>query len=293
MAKFEMWLDMNMQLVDNGAVLSKVVLEGPDGTVWGTWPRSFARLAESITGMIGALRDELPKGKHGAKLLALAEDGTQLSCFPLTVVGVSDTAVDQAQQQLSWQRSNALYLANVEKLNHAILASMEHNSQIAAKIMQANQRLSEDAERSKAERDDSRIRVLREEGAQKRLNEMAAQVLPLVPLGLELLTDFAQDWLLKRRTNRQLSEADSSRAAPATKSEPSEVESADVERPGQPTTSDEPASDDHPGCDPQSEVAQAASPECSPGDCGSTTGRDGCKTQKPRRGHENTRKERR
>jgi hypothetical protein len=293
MAKFEMWLDMNMQLVDGGAALAKVVLEGPDGTTWGTWPRNFARLAESITGMLGALTAELPKGKHAAKLLAFAEDGTQLSCFPMTVVGASAEASEGAQQQLSWQRSNALYLANVEKLNHAILASMEHNSAIAAKIQAANTRLSEDAERTKAERDESRLKLMREEGVQRRLDAMAQQIMPLVPLGLELLTDYAQEWIAKRRDSRRLAE----KASPEPVVPPaSAVDSSHAEAAGQghgTAASDEPASEYTVIGNPQSEVTEADGSERSARDCGSPVGRDLGKTQKPRRGHENTRKERR
>lgn len=246
MAKFETWLEMNLQLVDNGAALQKIVLEGPDGSVWGTWTREFPNLVQSITGMLGALRDELPKGKHSAKLVALGSDGTQLSCYPMTVVGASDTAHEAAQNQLTAQRANAMFLANVEKAQAGMMTIMQHTAEMVTQVVEANRNLTADAERFKAERDEGRLRVLKEEGKQRRLDEVATKILPLVELGLGLMTEFAADWFRAREEKQAALK--SMQSAPALSTEgPSNVEQAGTTTSAKPDLSPDSGSNTQPG----------------------------------------------
>lgn len=247
MAKFETWLDMNLQLIDNGAALQKIVLEGPDGSVWGTWTREFPNLVQSITGMLGALRDELPKGKHSAKLLALGADGTQLSCYPMTVVGASDTAHEAAQNQLTAQRANAMFLANVEKAQAGMMTIMQHTAEMVTQVVEANRNLTADAERFKAERDEGRLRVLKEEGKQRRLDEVATKILPLVELGLGLMTEFAADWFRDREA-KQAALKSSVQSAPALPTEgPSNVEQTGTTTSAKPDLPPDSGSNTQPG----------------------------------------------
>lgn len=195
MAKFEIWLEMNLRTIDSGAATQKVTLEGPDGNTWGTWPRDFPEMSQSITGILAALREELPKGKHGAKLFAWAADGTQLSCFPLTLCGSSDAATEGAQNRLIAERANAMFLSNVEKQNAGMIAMMKHTADVAEHLIEANRALNADAERWKTEREESRIRILREEGKQQRLNELTNRIMPLVELALGVIAERAASLL--------------------------------------------------------------------------------------------------
>lgn len=204
MAKFETWLDMNLTLVDGGAVVTKVTLEGPDGTTWGTWSRDFPNLATSISGMLGSLREELPKGRHSAKLLAWADDGTQLSCFPITVTGSSEAAAEGAQNHLVAQRANALFLANVEKMQAGMMSMLAHTNEVASEIAEANRNLNADMERSRAERDEGRMRAIREEGRQRRLDQMADKFLPLIEIALGMLAERFADWASKQAEQAKL-----------------------------------------------------------------------------------------
>lgn len=227
-SKFETWLDMNLQLVDNGAALSKVVLEGPDGNVWGTWPRDFPNMVQSITGMLGALRDELPKGKHAAKLLALAEDGSQLSCYPMTVIGSSSEAADAAQHSLTAQRANALFIANFEKAQAGMMTLLQHTGEMVAQVVEANRNLTEDAERTKRERDEGRLKLLREESKQRRLDEMSAKFLPMVEIGLGLVSQFAAEWFQEREERKKLEKDATAKLQVATGEPKSEVQLPNV-----------------------------------------------------------------
>lgn len=288
LAKFETWLEMNLLLVDDGAALQKIVLEGPDGTVWGTWPREFPNLAQSITGMLGSLRDELPKGKHSAKLIALGSDGTQLSCYPMTVVGASDSAHEAAQNQLTAQRANAMFLANVEKAQAGMMTIMQHTSDMVSAVVEANRNLTADAERFKNERDEGRLRVLREEGKQRRLDEVAAKVLPLVELGLGLLSEFGAEWFQEREAKKaeaaKLRRQQDVAGLPSTAGQSGSVQSLDASATvgtdsrgpddGE-TPSVEPVVTPDTGCDPQSRATGLDVSGCNPRNHGGIARRAG------------------
>lgn len=214
MAKFEIWLEMNLRTIDGGAATQKVTLEGPDGNTWGTWPRDFPEMAQSITGILAALREELPKGKHGSKLFAWAADGTQLSCFPITICGASDAATEGAQNRLMAERANAMFLANVEKQNAGMIAMMKHTADVAEHLIEANRTLTADAERSKADREESRIRILREEGKQQRLNEMTSRIMPLVELALGVFAERAAVWFEKSQEKPKVEAVGNAPTAP-------------------------------------------------------------------------------
>lgn len=258
MAKFEIWLDMNLKLVDGGAAVSKITLEGPDGTTWGTWTRDFPELVQSITAMLGALREELPKGRHCAKLFAWAADGTQLSVFPLTMTGASEAATEGAQTQLIQQRANALLLSNVEKSQAGMITLLEHTAHIAQQITEANRNLTADAQRSAIERDEGRLRVLREEGKQRRLDEMTQRIMPLVELALGVLAERAADWVAESQKKPQIGPVGKEPTALGPEAPPpaqtSEVHSPNASgEQGTPATSSESHLASDSGSDPQPE----------------------------------------
>lgn len=268
MAKFETWLEMNLTLVDGGASAVKIVLEGPDGSAWGTWPREFPNLVQSIAGMLAALREELPRGRHAAKLIALSSDGMQLSCLPVTVTGASEQATNAAEQQLTAQRANALFLANVEKAQAGMMTILQHTSELVSQVVEANRNLTADAERSKQERDEGRIRLMREEGKQRRLDEVATKVLPIVELGLGLLTEFAAEWFQKREQRVGAGAQAKEKPELSTAEAATEVHSDHAETAGErerAPAGDEPAGAHHPGGNPQSERTQVASEGCPSG----------------------------
>lgn len=260
MAKFELWLEMTLRTIDGGAAVQKVTLEGPDGNTWGTWPRDFPDMAQSITGILGALREELPKGRHSCKLLGWGADGTQLSFFPLTLTGSSEAATEGAQNRLIGERANAMFLANVERQNAGLIAMMKHTAEIAEHLIEANRTLTADAERSKQERDEARIRILKEEGKQQRLNAMTERIMPLLELGLGVFAERAAVWFENSQQKPQVAPVGNApttlpaaQHSETTQPARAEVESGDAsgEQEDRPTTSlsDESNSAPNSGCD--------------------------------------------
>jgi hypothetical protein len=267
MPKFETWLDMTLALVDGGAAAVKITLEGPDGSTWGTWNREHTNLVASIAGMMAALREELPKGKHSAKLLAWASDGTQLSLFPVTLVGASDAATEGAQNQLVAQRANALFLSNVEKMQAGMMSMLTHTSDVAQQIAEANRNLSMDIEKSRIERDEGRIKALREEGKQRRLDQLTEKLMPMFELAVGVLAERAATWLEtaeKSNGEKQIQGASSGGANTSGQTSSGQSDSARDLR-----------------CDPQSEEPRSNAPGCAGGDGGGAVGRSSGRNAAP------------
>lgn len=216
MARFDAWLEMQLRTVDDGAVCSQVILEGPDGTPWGTWLRSFPSMDASIEGLLASYSRELPRGKHACKLVAVSADKTQLGVFPMTISGASQEATESVQTQLTQQRSNALFIANAERSQKGLETMLTRTAELAEQICRANATLSQQLEELRASTSKERQETMREEGRQERLNAMTEKLGPLLDLAGGLISEWAATWLderAKARSTPKVTSAQPSAAA--------------------------------------------------------------------------------
>jgi hypothetical protein len=202
MSHWGMWLEMQRNTIEAGAACSKIVLEGPDGTSWATWPVSMKDLEQSMDGVLAGLREQLPRGNHALKFLALAGDGSQLSVFPYTVKGASSEATDGAQNQLTHQRATSLLISNFERGFASLERMLEHTAALTTKAVEGNQKLVEKLEQYEAESSKTRLEFMREEGKQLRLGELMKTVSPMLELAIGLASEYAADWLSQQESKR-------------------------------------------------------------------------------------------
>lgn len=202
MARFDAWLEMQLRTVDDGAVCSQVILEGPDGTPWGTWSRSFPSIDTSIEGLLASYSRELPRGKHPCKLVAVSADKTQLGVFPMTISGASQEATESVQTQLTQQRSNALFIANAERSQKGLETMLTRTAELAEQICRANATLSQQLEELRASTSKERQETMREQGRQERLNAMTEKLAPLLDLAGGVVSEWAATWLDERAKAR-------------------------------------------------------------------------------------------
>lgn len=220
MARFDAWLTQQKTLVDSGAAVEKIVLEGPDGSPWGTWTLRFPNLEESIEGILATLREQLPRGKHPARLIAYAGDGSQVSLLPLTVVGASEQATEAERTQLNLQKSVALMIGNAEKQFDGLTKALEaatHREQLMTE--QFSELLSQLSHLEEYSRETMR-REAKEAAREERLAQMAEAVKPLISVGADFLGRFGAQWFqnqqaLAAEKAREKSKLEANGAAPS------------------------------------------------------------------------------
>lgn len=195
MSRFDNWLDLQLRLVDDGVACATIILEGPDGSPWGTWPSRFPNLGDSIDGIMSSFARELPRGKHACKLLALASDKTQISVYPMTVVGASQEATDSVQQQLTLQRAASLFIANAERSQKGLETMLTRTAEIAESVCRANAVLTDELTKLRESTSKERHEFMREEGKQQRMNGLMTQLGPLLELAGGVLSQGVADWM--------------------------------------------------------------------------------------------------
>lgn len=210
MARFDAWLDMQLRLVDDGAIVSTIVLEGPDGAPWGTWPRGFPALAESIEGIIGSLARELPRGKHACRLVSLSSDKAQLSAFPLVVVGGNSDASEATAQAMNQQRATALALANLERAQKGMDTLMIRTAELTEQVCKANDSLYRELDDLRRRTESQRTESAREQGKQDRLNALFERVAPLLDVAMGLASQWVADYIdsNQKTTEKRLKSAE-------------------------------------------------------------------------------------
>lgn len=290
MARYDAWLGMQRQLVDNGAAAATIVLEAPDGTRYGTWPIGFPNIEESIAGMIQSLSEGLPKGRHSARLTSFDSQQAQLSTLPVTIVGSSDAATEAAQGRVTQERANAIFISNAEKQIEMSMKVIAHAGEMLSSAMAANAAKDERIDQLIEATKQTNLELLKAQGREERLGKMAEQLTPLLEVGVQFGAAFAADWLenwqaKQRKANgtpttppavppsvqRELQEADRKasppeQAPPQAPSQPSETV-ADLTGAKGPTPSEQPASTHPAGRDPSSREPRADGKGRDPGSC--------------------------
>lgn len=195
MARYDAWLAMQRQLVDNGAAAATIVLEAPDGTRYGTWPIGFPNLEESIAGMLQSLNEGLPKGRHSARLTSFDSQQAQLSTLPVTVVGSSEAATEAAQGRVTQERANAIFISNAEKQIEISAKVIAHAGELLSSAMAANAAKDDLIDRLIESTKQTNLELMKAQGREERLGKMAEQLAPLLTVGVEFGAAFASDWL--------------------------------------------------------------------------------------------------
>ncbi|MFA5436788.1 MAG: hypothetical protein WC372_12190, partial [Candidatus Neomarinimicrobiota bacterium] len=127
-SRYETWLDEQVSTItttpDGTTVLpSKVILE-MEGEVWGTWAVSTPNLTEVVRQTVVRVGEELSKGQHPAKLIALDSAGQTLAQHPLTIRGNS-SAARQGTEQMEMQRAMTILVGNLESVSHSLTTQID------------------------------------------------------------------------------------------------------------------------------------------------------------------------
>ena len=212
-----MWLDQQRKLVDGETIASTFVLEGTDGSRWGTWPQAFPDIEQSISGILSSLSSELPKGKHSCKLLALDASGQQLSLFPVTISGGSDAATDAAQTILGQRRADALQISNFDKQFQSLRSALDTTAELLVQQSDSYGKLLTQFQKIEEVSLTQRHDLMKEQGKQDRLNKLTEAALPLFELGMGLIAERFGSLLDERPAeNKQLPPSTPTAAAPPT-----------------------------------------------------------------------------
>jgi uncharacterized coiled-coil protein SlyX len=198
MARFDVWLKLQRDLVDNGTVASTVVLEAPDQSRAATWPIGFRDLEESIAGMVQSLTESLPKGRHQCRLVSFDVNGVQLSMLPVVVVGASEAASEAAQGRVGQERANALFIGNAEKFIALQQQVIENASGMVAELHRVlevkDRQLDQIIEATKT----TQIELMKATGREERLAKLGMQFAPLLEVAVSFAAAYASDWFQKR-----------------------------------------------------------------------------------------------
>jgi hypothetical protein len=190
-----LWLRMQAgEVREDGGQATTIVLEGADGTTWGTWtnfgPSKVESVGEAIQGALRIFSEELPTGKHKVKLVAL--DGTeqrQFAVLPLTVAGRSSGAAAASTEALGMQRAVALSVQNFEAMTSGLRHENERLRERNDELMDSSHALMTkllevEGTMSGLLRDDRR-EALRE----ARMSELWGEIKPMIEVGLALAAD--------------------------------------------------------------------------------------------------------
>jgi hypothetical protein len=203
-AKYEAWLSERLSIVEDDPANRpiRIVLEGPSGEPWGSWPAKTEGLTEAIHRCVVSLGEELPKGTHAGKIIAYSDSGSILSTLPVNVSGKSIAASSQASEAVSLQRAMALAVANMQTVTEVMKEQLERaaarETDLAESVMTLTNGLHEMLGKSVT----YQLDLEKEAGRQRRLDLMTEKLAPMIEVAAGLLGMF-----LERRMGGALSGA--------------------------------------------------------------------------------------
>ena len=189
MAKFEAWLDERLSVVEDDPANRpiRIVLEGPSGEAWGSWPAKTDGLKEAIHRCVVALGEELPKGTHSGKIIAYSDSGGCLSTLPVNVSGKSIAASSQASEAVSLQRAMALAVANLQTTSEMMKDQLERSAARGADLADSVLTLTSGLHEMLGKSVTYQIDIEKEAGRQRRLDVMTEKLAPMLDLAAGLL----------------------------------------------------------------------------------------------------------
>ena len=189
MAKFEAWLDERLSIVEDDPANRpiRIVLEGPSGEAWGSWPAKTEGLKEAIHRCVVSLGEELPKGTHSGKIIAYSDSGGCLSTLPVNVSGKSVAASSQASEAVSLQRAMALAVANLQTTSEMMKDQLERSASREADLADSVLTLTSGLHEMLGKSVTYQIDIEKEAGRQRRLDVMTEKLAPMLDLAAGLL----------------------------------------------------------------------------------------------------------
>ena len=116
-ARIENWIQAQRRMVGPDAVcVATVMLIGPDGDAWGTWPIDQEELTKEIQALIDVQGEERPSGVYPCKLVGLDEHKNQIALLPIRIHGRAAGAIGQGGEAISMQRATGLAVGTLEQV---------------------------------------------------------------------------------------------------------------------------------------------------------------------------------
>lgn len=189
MAKYEAWLDERLSIVEDDPANRpiRIVLEGPSGEAWGSWPAKTEGLKEAIHRCVVALGEELPKGTHSGKIIAYSDSGGCLSTLPVNVAGKSVASSTQGSEAVSLQRAMALAVANMQTISDVMKDQLERAASREADLADSVLTLTNGLHEMLGKSVTYQIDIEKEAGRQRRLDVMTEKLAPMLDLAAGLL----------------------------------------------------------------------------------------------------------
>lgn len=189
MAKYEAWLDERLSIVEDDPANRpiRIVLEGPSGEAWGSWPAKTEGLKEAIHRCVVALGEELPKGTHSGKIIAYSDSGGCLSTLPVNVSGKSVASSTQGSEAVSLQRAMALAVANMQTISDVMKDQLERAAAREAELADSVMTLTNGLHEMLGKSVTYQIDIEKEAGRQRRLDVMTEKLAPMLDLAAGLL----------------------------------------------------------------------------------------------------------
>jgi hypothetical protein len=258
MAKVDVWLTYQREVIDGGVAVATIVLEGPDSEVLQTWPIAYGSLETAVEGELQSQREQLPKGRHQLRLLAKDTSGAQVAQMTLTVSGSSSAQSELATSRLMQERANALQLSNVEKIQALSRSAHEFSAELFEAMRQGIADRDEKIARLEEVTHEQQLRLIRESAQQERLTILAAKFAPTIEMGIAVAGQYLGEWIDKRQSQ--------SLAPKAAESEPHNVGT---------TTHNEPTSAVDASGDPRTTEPETDGSRCTAKDSPSSAAADG------------------
>lgn len=188
-AKYEAWLSERLSIVEDDPANRpiRIVLEGPSGEPWGSWPAKTEGLTEAIHRCVVSLGEELPKGTHAGKIIAYSDSGSILSTLPVNVSGKSIAASSQASEAVSLQRAMALAVANMQTISDVMKDQLERAAAREAELADSVMTLTNGLHEMLGKSVTYQIDIEKETGRQRRLDVMTEKLAPMLDLAAGLL----------------------------------------------------------------------------------------------------------
>jgi len=158
--RVENWINIQRKMVGPDAVsVSTVVLVGPDGDAWATWPIEYENLDQAVDDMIVTQGEERATGLYHCKLIGLDARGIQIALLPLRVNGKAPQALGAGAEQNALQRATSVALANAEQLLATQANHIEKISAIADSLLEDRTILVDEFNKAQSDNLDIQLRT--------------------------------------------------------------------------------------------------------------------------------------
>jgi len=115
--RIETWIKSQQAMVGPDSVcVTRIVLVGPEGDSWGTWPLEMENIATEIDATIITQGEGRGSGVYACKLLGLDRTGGQLALLPIRVTGHQPNLVGTGAEANALQRATGVAVSSLEQV---------------------------------------------------------------------------------------------------------------------------------------------------------------------------------